>query len=110
MQKTLTGTKTLILPSLFNQPSPPFYHNHNKHGNLYWYMMYLKEHYIKPEKTRTIILINKQIATNSWLQFNFHSPNVTVVQVQTVAGNAIVINTHNYIMHANSISSILQVM
>jgi len=34
-------------------------HNHNTCANPYWYTMYPKEHYVNPEKTRSILLVNR---------------------------------------------------
>ena|SRR5882672_11296255 len=30
-----------------------------------WYTVYLKEHYVKPKKTQSLILINKRIPSNT---------------------------------------------
>jgi len=70
-------------------------HNHNMHVNPYWYMVYPKEHYTTPEKMRSIIFINKRIATHSWLQVNFSSSDITAAQAQTAAGRVLIINIYN---------------
>src|SRR5882724_4468437 len=84
--------------------------NHNTHANLHWCKLYPKEHYIEPEKTRSIIFINKQIATDSWIQVDFGLSDVTAVQVQTAVGVVLVINMYNQIAHTDIINWILQVM
>ena len=45
---------------------PYLHHHHNSHASLHWYTVYPKEHYIDPDKTWTIILVNKKISTDSW--------------------------------------------
>ena len=58
---------------------PYLYHNHNMCVNLHWYTLYPKEHYVEPEKTRSIIFINKWITTDSWIQVDFGLSDVTAV-------------------------------
>src|SRR5882724_13134698 len=85
-------------------------HNHNMCANPYWYTVYPKEHYMTPEKTRSTIFINKQIATDLWFQVYFSSSDITAVQVQTVAGRVLIINIYNNITHAGSIDHLFQTM
>jgi len=84
--------------------------NHNTCANPHWYTLYPKEHYVEPEKTTSIIFINKWITTDSWIQVDFSSSDVTAVQVQTAVGVVLIINTYNQIVHTNTINWILQVM
>jgi len=49
------------------------------------------------------IFINKQLATDLWFQVYFSSPDITAVQVQTVAGKILIINKYNDIVHAENI-------
>src|SRR5882724_9323639 len=84
--------------------------NHNTHANTHWYTLYPKEHYIEPEKTRSIIFVNKRIATDSWIQVDFSLSDMTVVQVQAAAGVVLVINMYNQITSTDTINQILQVM
>ena len=61
---------------------PYLYHNHNSQANPHWYVIYPKEHYLWPGKTRSIILVNRQMATEAWLQVDFGSSNIMAIQVQ----------------------------
>jgi len=73
-------------------------------------MVYPKEHYVKPEKTRYIIFVNKHISTDSWIQVNFGLLEVAAIQIQTAMGKILIINTYNQILHSSTINQILQVM
>ena len=74
-------------------------------------MVYPKEDYTTPKKKmRSIIFINKRIATHSWLQVNFSSSDITAAQAQTAAGRVLIINIYNDITHAGSIDHVLQTM
>ena len=85
-------------------------HNHNTCTNLHWYTVYPKEHYTVPYKTRSIMLVNMHMATDSWAQVNFSMSGMTVIQIQMVAGNVLIINTYNHITCADSVSHVLQTM
>jgi len=52
---------------------------------------------------RSIIFVNKRIATDLWTQVDFASSDVSVVQVQTAAGKLLIINTYNHCTNTNTI-------
>ena len=85
-------------------------HNNNTHANPHWYTIYPMEHYIAPEKTISIIFLNKCIATDSWTQVDFASSDVSAVQVQMAAGKLLIINTYNHCTNANAIDCVLCIM
>jgi len=68
--------------------------NRNTRATHNWFTIYLKEHYDKPNKTRSIILINKRILTN-WKQVDFALSNVMAIQIKTPAGDILCINMYN---------------
>jgi len=78
--------------------------------SLHWYTIYPKEHYIAPEKMRSIIFVNKRIATDLWTQVDFASSDVSVVQVQTAVGKLLIINTYNHCTNTNTINCMLCIM
>ena len=80
------------------------------HANPHWYTIYPMEHYIAPEKTRSIIFLNKHIATDLWTQVDFASLYVSTVQVQMAAGKLLIINTYNHCTNTNAIDCVLSVM
>jgi len=61
-------------------------------------------------KTRSIILVNKWIATHSWMQLNFGLSDMAVMQAQMAVGEVLIINTYNKITHSDMVGCILQVM
>ena len=50
--------------------------NHNSHANHHWYTVYPKEHYVMLLWMRSIILVNKWLATNTWSQVDMGSPDM----------------------------------
>ena len=60
-----------------------------------WYTIYPKEHYTKPEKTRSILLMNRCITTDSWLQIDLRSSDVTAIQLDTECSRLTLINMYN---------------
>src|SRR5882724_5315810 len=69
--------------------------NHNSHAMHHWYTIYPKEHYITPARTRSIILVNKRIATDAWVQVDLGSPDVTTVSIKMGRGRVLLINLYN---------------
>jgi len=45
-------------------------------------MVYPKEHYVTPLQMRSIILVNKRIATDAWSQVDISSSDVTALVIQ----------------------------
>jgi len=74
---------------------PYLNHTHNSRASPNWYSLYPKEHYTKPEDTRSLLLINRRIQTNNWTQIDFASSDVTAVQMQTPLGQVLLINMYN---------------
>src|SRR5882724_13713797 len=100
-------------PSIYDiaaKQAPYLDHNHNTRAKPHWYTVYPKEYYTVPDKTRSIMLVNKHMATDSWAQVNFSTSGMTVIQIHMAAGNVIIINTYNDITHADSVSCVLQMM
>ena len=99
--------KSLIAQSDFlNQLNPDIYDftaiqepyldsNHNSRATPNWYTVYPKEHYITPSRTRTIILVNKRLATDTWAQVDMGSPDVTALVVNTGRGKVWLVNMYN---------------
>jgi len=40
-------------------------HTHNSRASPNWYTLYPKEHYAKPDRTQSLLLINRRIPTNN---------------------------------------------
>jgi len=84
--------------------------NHNTQATHNWFTVYLKEHYNKPNKTRSIILINKRILTNNWTQIDFASSDVRAVQIQTPAGYVLCLNIYNNAWNSEGMRKVTQYM
>jgi len=69
--------------------------NHNSHATHHWYMVYPKEHYITPLQTRMIILVNRQLALDSWSQVDICSSDMTVLVINTGKGRVLLTNMYN---------------
>jgi len=74
---------------------PYLNHTHKSRASPNWYTLYPKEHYTKPKRTRSLLLINRRIPTNNWAQINFALSDVTAIQMQTPSGQVILINMYN---------------
>src|SRR5882672_882051 len=61
-------------------------HFHNTHASQHWYMVYPREHFVNPGKTRLVILMNKALAADAWTQVELGSSDVMAVRVQTGRG------------------------
>ena len=46
-------------------------------ANPYWMVVYPKQHLDNPKKTRSVILINRNISTNNWEDLSIASGDVT---------------------------------
>ena len=69
--------------------------NHNSCANHHWYMVYPKEHYITPSQMRLIILVNRQLASNSWSQVDISLSDVMAIGINTGTGRVLLINMYN---------------
>jgi len=89
---------------------PYLNHTHNSWASLKWYTLYPKEHYAKPNKTRSLLLINRRILTNNWAQIDFALSNVTAVQLQTPSGQVLLINMYNDGKNPEGAQKVIQYM
>src|SRR5882724_8942126 len=78
-------------------------HFHNSHANHHWYAIYPKEHYTNPADMRSLILVNKWLATDSWLQVDFSSSDMTAIQLKTARGKLLVVNMYNEVVEQQGI-------
>jgi len=66
---------------------PTLDHCHNSCATHHWYTLCPKEHYIDPAKMRLLMLVNKWLATDIWLQVDPGSSDITGVKLWTERGN-----------------------
>ena len=75
-------------------------------ANPHWTVIYPKQHLEKPNDTRSIILINRNINLNNWTEIPFTTPDVTGVQLHGEFGTICVINIYNDCQHNESLGAV----
>ena len=76
----------------------------NARSNPGWYSVHPKTHYIdRNKRTRSMILISRKTATNSWSTIDIGSPDVTAVKVKTQTGSVTIYNLYCDCTHSDSI-------
>jgi len=78
----------------------------NSRSNSHWYSIYPKRHYLDASKTRSLLLVNKRIATDTWKVIDIDSSDITAIQMQTPSGNVIILNVYNDIKHSENLQTI----
>ena len=69
--------------------------NHNSRANHHWFMVYPKEHYVTPSWTRSLILVNRWLASNTWSQVDIYLSDVMAIAINTGIGKVLLINMYN---------------
>ncbi|KIL62646.1 hypothetical protein M378DRAFT_80942, partial [Amanita muscaria Koide BX008] len=64
-------------------------------ANPYWIVAYPTTHWTEPKKTRTVILVNKKLATDKWEELEVNTGDVTAVRLRTNAYNIDIYNIYN---------------
>ena len=76
----------------------------NARASPHWFSIYPKTHYINKEKrTRSMILISKKIATDTWTALDIRSPDITVVKIKTHNGVVLIFNLYCDCTHNDSL-------
>jgi len=84
--------------------------NHNSWANHHWFTVYPKEHYTNPSKTRSIMLVNRRLASDAWSQVDICSSDVMAIAVNTGIGRVLIINTYNDIGQQNRLTCSIRVL
>src|SRR5882724_11951181 len=84
--------------------------NHNTRATPDWFTIYPKEHYDRPNNTRSIILMNKRIPTYNWKQIEFASSDVTDVQIKALAGDILCINMYTDTQNSEGARKVIHYM
>ena len=71
-----------------------------------WIAIYPTTHTNNPAKSRSIILLRATICTDNWMQVDFPSGDVTVVQLTGVWGKLTIFNIYNDCEHNNTIKTL----
>jgi len=73
----------------------------------HWTVLYPNTHFTDRSKTsRSIILVNTNISTNSYEQIHFNSPDVTGIRLTHDTHKIILINTYNDCNHNDAIEAV----
>ena len=83
-------------------------HLHNSQATHHWFTIFLKEHYTNPSKTRSLMLINRQITTDAWSQVDMGLSDVTAIQLTTGHGKIIIANIYNEGEHQQGLRATVQ--
>lgn len=78
----------------------------NSRANSHWHVLYPPQHRQAPKKTRSIILINRSIATGSWTQIQIQSCDVTAIEIRGNFGTLRVYNIYNDCKHNDSLTTV----
>jgi hypothetical protein len=65
------------------------------HATLPWYIVYPSRHSTKPQDTRSVMLVNKKLSTNSWESLQLDSSDITAIQLSGDFGYIRVFNIYN---------------
>src|SRR3984957_16807901 len=79
-------------------------------ANQHWTVVYPKRHLADPNKTRSIILMNRRISTNIWDEITTESTDVTGIHVKGEFGTICVVNIYNDCENNRSIEVVKEMM
>ncbi|KIJ27730.1 hypothetical protein M422DRAFT_271092, partial [Sphaerobolus stellatus SS14] len=75
-------------------------------ANKYWEVIYPIRHRDQPDKTRSILLINKNISTNCWTDIDTGSQDVTAIWLEHGTGSLDIFNIYNDCTHSRSLAAL----
>ena len=79
-------------------------------ANPHWTVIYPKQHLANLNKTRSLILINRNISTNSWAEIPLASMDVTGVRLHREFGAVCLLNIYNDCENNSSIGVVKEFM
>lgn len=72
-------------------------------ANHHWHVIYPTGHHDRDQKSRSIILVNATISTNSWTALEIDSPDLTGLTLRTSRGPLFVFNIYNDQSHDDTL-------
>src|SRR5258705_1249294 len=75
----------------------------NTRASRYWRVVYPSTHMSPNNRTRSAILINSALSTNTWQQIPFDSPDVTIIQLTGAFSQLTLFNIYNDGEHDNTL-------
>jgi hypothetical protein len=79
-------------------------------SNLHWMVVYPKLHLKDPSATRSLILVNRRMASNNWTEIPFPSTDVTGIRLCGEFGTICIINIYNDCEHNRSLDVVKEYM
>ena len=76
----------------------------------YWDVIYPSNHNANPERTQSILLVNKKLSKNIWHIVPLNTPNVTAIELHGNFGKVRIYNIYNACDHADTLQFLEQHM
>jgi len=73
-----------------------------------WRVVYPSRHYVAPQETRSVMLINKKLATNHWEALPLNSSDLTAIRLSGEFGHVHVFNIYNDCNHSRTLHCLEQ--
>jgi len=61
----------------------------------FWDVIYPSNHHAEPNRSQTIILINRRLSKNAWHAVQINSPNVMAIELTSASGKVRIYNVYN---------------
>ena len=84
--------------------------NGKSRANRQWMTVYPNTHHSHPDSTRSLLLINTNLLTDSWKQINFQHPDITAIELKGPFGTIRIINVYNDCNNNNALTQVSNFM
>jgi hypothetical protein len=81
---------------------PYFDHKKDSRVSSKWIAIYPLEHINNPSRTRSMILVNAKISTNTWTALSINCPDITAIRISGPWGILRIFNVYNDIAHSRN--------
>lgn len=81
-------------------------HNHSTRTPSSWRTVYPELHWKQPAKTRSVILVNNAVDTNSWSAVDAHCSDITAINIKTLDTELLLINAYNDCTHNQTLTAL----
>jgi hypothetical protein len=69
----------------------------------YWDVIYPTNHHSNPERSQSILLVNKNLSKNNWHIVPLDTPNITAIELNGDFGKVRIYNIYNACDHARTL-------
>ena len=84
--------------------------NRKSRANRQWATIYPSTHHSHPDSTRSLLLVNTNILTDSWKQINIQHPDITAIELKGPFGMIWIINIYNDCNNNSALTQVSQFM